>query len=98
MNVLLNTLVPEDSYENYRDDEYSDAIYAEMTRATEELNFMDSFLKVSEINATNKLKMVKSFNPLNQVYRLNQSFYLLMSLLVVLCFNPLNQVYRLNTD
>ena len=65
MNVLLNTLVPEDSYENYRDDEYSDAIYAEMSRATEELNFMDSFLKVSEINATNKLKMVKK---LKKVY------------------------------
>ena len=65
MNVLLNTLVPEESYENYRDDEYSDAIYAEMSRATEELNFMDSFLKVSEINATNKLKMVKK---LKKVY------------------------------
>jgi hypothetical protein len=65
MNVLLNTLVPEDSYEDFRDDGYSDAIYAEITRATEELNFMDSFLKVSEINATNKLKMVKK---LNKVY------------------------------
>lgn len=65
MNVLLNTLVPEDSYEDFRDDGYSDAIYAEITRATEELNFMDSFLKVSEINATSKLKMVKK---LNKVY------------------------------
>lgn len=65
MEVLLNTLVPEDSYEEYRDDEYSDAIYAEMSRATEELAFMDSYLKVSQINATNKLKMVKK---LNKVY------------------------------
>ena len=65
MNVLFNTLVPEDSYEEYRDDEYSDAIYAEMTRATEELNFMDSYLKVSEINAAKKIKMVKK---LNKVY------------------------------
>lgn len=65
MEVLLNTLVPEDSYEEYRDDEYSDAIYAEMSRATEELAFMDSYLKVSQINASKKLNMVKK---LNKVY------------------------------
>ena len=59
MEILLDSLETRSSEELY--DEYDDEVYANVVRSSEEIHFMNTFLKVSQDNAATKLKMVKKF-------------------------------------
>lgn len=63
MEILLDSLETRSSEEFY--DEYDDEVYANVVRSSEEIHFMNTFLKVSQDNAATKLKMVKK---LEKVY------------------------------